>query len=519
MKTCPQCNAMVSDTAKFCIKCGFNIKKYEEENTNQKLFCPECGEQIPLEADFCPECGAKIEKEAFLNDDSNSTEIDFSALANINVELAKQLKEKEFSAFEYDEHSDGSYTITGLKDKTALKYVVPDKVEGIANGAFKGSEAITVTLPEGLMKIGDQAFKDCKNLTQINLPKSLKFIGNEAFFNCELLNIEIPSYVIRVGSNAIKNTLKDLERQKAEAEAKAKKEAEERALKEAEAKNKAEAEERAKKEAEERVIREAEAKIKAEAEAKAKAEAEAKAKKEAEERAKKEAEERAIREAEAKIKAEAEAKAKKEAEEKERWQAEAKSRKTVGSTITFGSYYQSNKDQKEPIKWQVLAVEGNKSLIISEKILDNKEYHNWGRGGVIWKYCTLRSWLNNDFKNSAFNVSEQQIIQTTTVLNKNNEVGNTQGGPDTTDSIFVLSIEEINKYYSTDDAKMCLATAYAKINRMHVAPNGNSYWWLRSPGSEQDKASFVNEFGDVCIYGSMVSYHHGVRPALWINNE
>lgn len=440
MKTCPQCNAIVSDTAKFCIKCGFNIKKYEEENVNQKLFCPECGEQVPVEADFCPECGAKIEKEGFLNNDSSGTEIDFSALANINVELAKQLKEKEFSAFEYDEHSDGSYTITGLKDKTALKYVVPDKVEGIANGAFKGSEAITVTLPEGLMKIGDQAFKDCKNLTQINLPKSLKFIGNEAFFNCELLNIEIPSYVIRVGSNAIKNTLKDLERQKAEAEAKAKKEAEERALKEAEAKMKAEAE----------------------------------AKKEREETARK------------------------EAEEKERWQAEAKLRKTVGSTITFGSYYQSNKKQKEALKWQVLAVEGNKSLLISEKILESKAYNeSWI--DVIWETSSIRRWLNNAFKNLVFSTSEQQRIQA---------------------EIFILSPEEAKRYFATDSARACLATPYAKTKGIWVGDNGNSLWWLCSPGY------IVSEFC-VEIDGSIGRtndrfvdhYRYGVRPALWINNE
>ena len=431
MKTCPQCSAMVSDTAKFCNKCGFNIKKYEEENVNQKLFCSECGKQIPADSDFCPECGAKVEKEGFLNNTSTGAEIDFSALANINVELTKQLKEKEFSAFEYDEHSDGSYTITGLKDKTAFKYVVPDKVEDIANGVFKGCKAITITLPEGLIQIGDQAFKDCKNLTQINLPKSLKFIGNEAFFNCELLNIEIPSYVIRVGSNAIKNTLKDLERQKAEAEAKAKK----------------------------------------------------------------------------------------EAEEKERWQAEAKARKTVGSTITFGSYYQSNSSQKEPIEWQILAVEGNKSLIISKKILDCKDY-NESYTSVTWESCSIRKWLNNEFKNSAFSASEQQKIQETTVLNKNNSTYNTNGGSNTTDKIFLLSIEEAKKYFSTNSARACMATSYAKTKGIYVGDNETSWWWLRSPGNFQLNASFIYLNGRVNSSGSSVNINnYGVRPALWINNE
>ena len=43
MKNCPKCQVSVSDTAKFCVKCGFNIKKFEEENAARECFCPECG--------------------------------------------------------------------------------------------------------------------------------------------------------------------------------------------------------------------------------------------------------------------------------------------------------------------------------------------------------------------------------------------------------------------------------------------------------------------------------------------
>jgi DNA-directed RNA polymerase subunit RPC12/RpoP len=56
MKTCPGCQAEVNDNAKFCIKCGFNIKKHEEEKANQEYFCPECGTKFSGEV-FCPECG------------------------------------------------------------------------------------------------------------------------------------------------------------------------------------------------------------------------------------------------------------------------------------------------------------------------------------------------------------------------------------------------------------------------------------------------------------------------------
>ncbi len=35
MKNCPNCQASVSDTAKFCVKCGFNLKKLEEKKQEE----------------------------------------------------------------------------------------------------------------------------------------------------------------------------------------------------------------------------------------------------------------------------------------------------------------------------------------------------------------------------------------------------------------------------------------------------------------------------------------------------
>ena len=122
--------------------------------------------------------------------------------------------------------------------------------------------------------------------------------------------------------------------------------------------------------------------------------------------------------------------------------------KNVGSTIVFGSYYQTDSTKKEPIEWQILAVEGNKSLIISKKILDSKKY-NESYESVTWESCSIRKWLNNEFKNSAFSESEQQRIQTTCVTNKNNPTYNTNGGSDTTDEIFLLSIEFFDNLKNT----------------------------------------------------------------------
>ena len=58
MKQCPNCQANNSDTAKFCDECGFNFKKYEEEQAKKNSLCPLCGAETTGKK-FCPECGGK----------------------------------------------------------------------------------------------------------------------------------------------------------------------------------------------------------------------------------------------------------------------------------------------------------------------------------------------------------------------------------------------------------------------------------------------------------------------------
>ena len=55
--------------------------------------------------------------------------------------------------------------------------------------AFSGCESLTeLILPEGLTKIGDGAFFECKSLC-ITLPKSIEFIGDSAFAKAEVVRV------------------------------------------------------------------------------------------------------------------------------------------------------------------------------------------------------------------------------------------------------------------------------------------------------------------------------------------
>ena len=80
-------------------------------------------------------------------------------------------------------------------------------------------------------------------------------------------------------------------------------------------------------------------------------------------------------------------------------------------SITFGRYEQDGnlENGKEPIDWIVLTYDEEKALVISRNVLDNKCF-NEGFKEADWENSTIRKWLNNDFKNSAFSDAEQERI-------------------------------------------------------------------------------------------------------------
>jgi hypothetical protein len=70
-------------------------------------------------------------------------------------------------------------------------------VQVVGSYSFSKNTTITsVTLKEGLIGIGNGAFKGCSNLATITLPASIKYIGEEGFFNCTtLVSVHIPDSV------------------------------------------------------------------------------------------------------------------------------------------------------------------------------------------------------------------------------------------------------------------------------------------------------------------------------------
>ena len=199
----------------------------------------------------------------------------------------------------------------------------------------------------------------------------------------------------------------------------------------------------------------------------------------------------------------------------------------VGSIVYFGSYEQDNdtSNGKEVIEWQVLEKKDNKILVISKYALDCVQYDSLFKD-VTWETCALRKWLNEIFIDVAFNSDEQALIPEANVSADKNPEYSTNPGNATKDKIFLLSISEVNKYFSSDDERMCAATDYAKAQGAYISDDYTvggkeaCWWWLRSPGTLQDYAAYVGSDGSVFCYGDYVSSDDvGVRPALWISVE
>ena len=67
--------------------------------------------------------------------------------------------------------------LSGLKT-----IIIPGTVKEIGTNAFTNNADLTrVVLQEGIEMIGDEAFKECDNLTTIELPESLRSIGEKCF--------------------------------------------------------------------------------------------------------------------------------------------------------------------------------------------------------------------------------------------------------------------------------------------------------------------------------------------------
>ena len=111
--------------------------------------------------------------------------------------------------FAYILLEDGTAGITQYKGWDAA-VVIPESLDGypvtsIGEFAFDRlySGLASVTIPQGVVSIGDYAFSDCGYLASVSMPDSVKTIGVRAFRNCSSLTaLALPDGLEEIGDEA-----------------------------------------------------------------------------------------------------------------------------------------------------------------------------------------------------------------------------------------------------------------------------------------------------------------------------
>lgn len=196
-----------------------------------------------------------------------------------------------------------------------------------------------------------------------------------------------------------------------------------------------------------------------------------------------------------------------------------------GTTIVYGTTYWF---KCEPITWNVLSNNDGEYFILSSVLLDTQRY---GASSNNYANSEIRSWLNNDFYNSAFALGNSHI-QTTTVDNSaatTNSSSNSYASNNTQDKVFLPSYQDyINSSYGfstsadSTDTRYCKTTDWARARRSYCYANSgsyqyNGYYWTRSPSSDYSTDAWdVRTDGRLNGNGYVEYTNRSVRPALSI---
>lgn len=186
----------------------------------------------------------------------------------------------------------------------------------------------------------------------------------------------------------------------------------------------------------------------------------------------------------------------------------------------------------EPIVWRVLSNNEGELYLVSSTLLDVVQYDD---NKNSYDESSIRSWLNNDFFNTAFALGNDNIFETTvdnSAATTDSE-DNTYACDDTLDYVFMPSYkdylnEEYGFYPTTDDLSLrcCKTTDWTRARgafseyESTPAYNGNGYYWTRSPYSGKSDVTWcVGHFGSIYTHeGSEVDCNeNSVRPAITIS--
>lgn len=171
----------------------------------------------------------------------------------------------------------------------------------------------------------------------------------------------------------------------------------------------------------------------------------------------------------------------------------------------------------EPIVWKVLANESNGVYVTSQNLLDSQPFHNYSEA-TTWETCSLRTWLNEEFYNSAFSSAEQEKM-----ISAEN-IASSVPDSDITDHVWLLSYNDTHNAdygfstvtegdYANDKARKAQVTEYAKYQGVEYdSYSACASWWVLYPSTSTNQI--------VCTYSGRYDSENfaktavGIRPAF-----
>ena len=237
----------------------------------------------------------------------------------------------------------------------------------------------------------------------------------------------------------------------------------------------------------------------------------------------------------------------------------------VGDLVCIGNYETiPYNDETEPLFWRVLDKQDGKLLILCDQLIDSFSFNydpdGTGMGNITWQDCSLRQFLNNEFLEMQFTEEERALIQTTHIENKaaNAELleqwgtwedrdgipyseqtkQNRSDDPDTDDKVFLLSYQEVLKYFGAPTEEYKGNSGYpldtmktnpkwqARVTKA-VEENGIGFfdyntrygaWMTRTLSSAKSADSALVTY--ITSEGQVYNYYTNspmfIRPAMWI---
>lgn len=173
--------------------------------------------------------------------------------------------------------------------------------------------------------------------------------------------------------------------------------------------------------------------------------------------------------------------------------------------LRFGKFEQDNnlKNGKEDIEWIIIDEDDMSTTLISRYVLyalpydENIDIENVANVQTTWEGSSLRTWLNEEFFNESFSEEEKKFILNNTVKNSgifgiNNGIESDNVGPDTDDKVYILSKDEIRKYFGfesqgkSENYKVRMSE-YAKSFLEKEEGKDFAIWHKEKKYSEKDK--------------------------------